>query len=1015
MKRIAVLALALFTLWAPMMAESQVEYPTTIKEQPDSVLMQQTWQQFRHIHPYGYQTVALKHVNGKSVVVISEPSRSVTRDALVQLFKRYGGSMTIKRQPLGYGGWLADAVGILQIEQSSFARFTHDLFMLLYGTDYKASYLDLDQPIKHTYFSPYRLNYSISAAELSQWFMVNKEPFLSSGGATKNLSALLSGSMKGTNALYYSKGHEFVAWIIAPDEINKDDASFKINARKFALDADLIIGAFGQKGKRIAILARQRLVPVDVLPPLRIETILLLATTKNDNLAQSFERYNIFAGKTNKGYDIAPILLSDELWNTEYGNLLNLTDQVLKGWSENGTVYDYNYPYPEPVDWAFNEGAYREIVGYAGGSLTYNWNTAGAGYVIQDMNQWDVFAINRTGSLPVSYIPEGMEGKVPERVNEAEELAYDFFAELNNPELVREVQYATIYQIFRYFRSPQTDDLPVYIPLLKQTLQRPDFSQLLKNLNKPDYSFFDSITANLLRLIRDSRTDAFNNSYQAGLTRFEQRVRATSSGFYAQQLVAKDPYGSFRDFLWDQYGAFLANQLLYEDVTKEQIKATYDAYLFPALDSVLTYMQRFEKQYGAFPYEDAAKYFVCHEAENSYSKALQQQSNLYTAIVIAYNEKVADIKKQQQEGKLTIGGAAFEKVQLDEMEKQLQSIDLEIKHIKEVYKALIPSLAVTKALGTINWLLTDPGQYDAPIGDFYAGHFHSQGVWMKSSPVACSKSSIQGMYGGHNLDAAITPIKVAKNAKIAKGKCKIDKTPTGQKIILVNAEDKVRVTPDVLRAIERKNITTDYTLPKAPSVRPKTILADPEAKQALVNGEAIESIAQLREQIATDIAQGGSPKVKEVHFRNFTAREVHMFADELRETIVERVPDGSMNLKNYNINEDIQVISQHDGTVKLVLQQRPETLPVDGNIKAATLEISVPENVKGEVKNALLRVFKKSEGQINNRFKWKRELKRELQVTHPEIDSYDIKDELNHIYGHTLKRNRYENIFVLAA
>ena len=219
----------------------------------------------------------------------------------------------------------------------------------------------------------------------------------------------------------------------------------------------------------------------------------------------------------------------------------------------------------------------------------------------------------------------------------------------------------------------------------------------------------------------------------------------------------------------------------------------------------------------------------------------------------------------------------------------------------------------------------------------------------------------------------------------------------------------------MLRAIERKNITTDYTLPKAPSVRPKTILADPEAKQALVNGEAIESIAQLREQIATDIAQGGSPKVKEVHFRNFTAREVHMFADELRETIVERVPDGSMNLKNYNINEDIQVISQHDGTVKLVLQQRPETLPVDGNIKAATLEISVPENVEGEVKNALLRVFKKSEGQINNRFKWKRELKRELQVTHPEIDSYDIKDELNHIYGHTLKRNRYENIFVLAA
>ena len=57
------------------------------------------------------------------------------------------------------------------------------------------------------------------------------------------------------------------------------------------------------------------------------------------------------------GKDYAPILLSDELWHTEYGNILNVTDQMLKSWSENGDVEYHTFTYPKPLDWAFNDGA----------------------------------------------------------------------------------------------------------------------------------------------------------------------------------------------------------------------------------------------------------------------------------------------------------------------------------------------------------------------------------------------------------------------------------------------------------------------------------------------------------------------------------------------------------------------------------------------------------------------------------------------------------------------------------
>ena len=184
---------------------------------------------------------------------------------------------------------------------------------------------------------------------------------------------------------------------------------------------------------------------------MRSETLCLLSYTTDDELSQSYERNNLFAGKQtgpDGGKDYAPILLSDALWHTEYGNILNVTDQMLKSWSENGMIDYIDFNYPKPVFWGFDKGAMHDL---GVSQLTYNWNTEGVGYIVED-NDYSVYALNRTGSLPVSYIPgDATQTAEQDPVYQAEQNAYNFFSSLSNPELVKVVQYAAMYQIFQNF------------------------------------------------------------------------------------------------------------------------------------------------------------------------------------------------------------------------------------------------------------------------------------------------------------------------------------------------------------------------------------------------------------------------------------------------------------------------------------------------------------------------------------------------------------------------------------
>lgn len=435
--------------------------PPAIEKSKAYADMENLWKEFREKNPYNFQIVGIKQYDDNSyTMILSEPSEMVSVEDLEKFFKKYNCRLDTFKHSMGYDGWLKDAVVCFNdIKKNKLPDLTSNLFNLLYGTDYKSELMDLDLIPEHTAFSTQNLNYQVSAEELHSWFIDKEESMINVSDTTQETSLEVAlNDYTNESDLYYSKEPGFVVWVINRSS-SIDKEQFRVKARMFALDSDLILGAISNSG-RVAIIARERSIPIYELPPMRQETLLMLASTEKEELSQSYERDNLFAGKLSGGKDYAPILLSDELWHTEYGNILNVTDQMLKSWSENGEIEYEGFNYPKPIDWAFDNGVKKDL---GVNELTYNWNTSGAGYIIDEEDGYKVYAVNRTGSLPVSYIP-GKTDEITENdpIYIAEEKAYNFYSELSSPELVKVVQYASMYQIFCNLDIHVKNDYPNY-------------------------------------------------------------------------------------------------------------------------------------------------------------------------------------------------------------------------------------------------------------------------------------------------------------------------------------------------------------------------------------------------------------------------------------------------------------------------------------------------------------------------------------------------------------------------
>jgi len=472
-----------------------------------------TWRQFRDRHANHIQTLAVSapDADGTRTLIIAEPPPSATLPDLQNRYRSILRDITVRQHRIGFDGWVRDVTGTLVPMRDDELRSTiQNLSRDLFGTSYKSYALDLENDRPATGDS-YDLN--VTASELREWIGLDRTESVSTEGYASAGSSMPSAMLfawaisavavalffryKRWRYLLVSVSSLSIGFLIGPSASTSSEpvtaGSFPpaasqlfqslhggepstmrglfaqqrrgvfvssepglmalivsrssplnestVALREFALESDLIVGAIGDSSS-LVVLGRERQVPVELLPPLRVETIIQLAAATTGELAQSYERTRFLAGKFDGLRDWAPILLSDELQDTEYGSLLNVTDQLLKSWSQHGEIEYINFRYPKPAEYPFP----KPLDAFAQARMiTFNWNTKGVGYN-DDRNGFDVLAFTRTGALPVDYL-----GESDARLLEAEDQGYNYFAGRNDPNLVRVVQYAGLYQIFRKF------------------------------------------------------------------------------------------------------------------------------------------------------------------------------------------------------------------------------------------------------------------------------------------------------------------------------------------------------------------------------------------------------------------------------------------------------------------------------------------------------------------------------------------------------------------------------------
>ncbi|MGR6465774.1 hypothetical protein [Rhizobium sp. PAMB 3182] len=336
--------------------------------------------------------------------------------------------------------------------------------------------------------------------------------------------------------------------------------------RRYLVDTDTLIGAVTRVDPDwLVLVGRERTASLDQMAPLRTDTILTLASSHVVDLAQSYQRTAPLAGAVTDptlvavmhdaeiigalfdifgndapaqkrqgsvplffaetvlrgAVDWAPILLSRELTHTEYGQLLNMTDQMLKGWSQGNHLAYVRFPYPRPLGNPDARGIRSRLDAELAEdfeSLTYNWNTAGFGSWTT-FGDLQVFALSRTGSLPVSYFPDdgkfALDDAVETTIKRAEDEYWDFFAGMRDPYLARAAQYAALHVVFSAVQVKATRVEPMvsekaylerwsgFIGVVADTLA--DMSRQLKAGTHPFQAFKLSATDQIQLIIDAAR------------------------------------------------------------------------------------------------------------------------------------------------------------------------------------------------------------------------------------------------------------------------------------------------------------------------------------------------------------------------------------------------------------------------------------------------------------------------------------------------------------------------------
>jgi hypothetical protein len=425
------------------------------------------WRAFRQVFPNHIQTLAISSPDktGATVLIIAEPPpdtlpRLGYLPILRAIFSAHLKRVSLEQREIGLHGWIGDLVLTLGDYDGApgAVNLRDDIALLanrLWGTSYKSDPLPID-PAGAA--SPGPPNVAIRQTELRDWLIGGKVLLSPTGtpwGRPKALNQLINEHQDGA---FLSAPERGLAVLVVNRHRPFED--YRAEFRKFAIDSDILVGAVAFGADYLVFAGRERNVSVTVLPPLRFETAHILVTSHEEELAQSYERTNVFAGRLEvepfAGYDWAPIYLSPALIDTEFGSELNLTDQMLKSWSMAGRVIYRNFFWPTPTRLPFGGKPILYQVQKKEPRIhetLFNWNTTGAfsrvGYdSTAGIPRADVYALLYSGSLPVIYTAESQpEFNAVFSPFEAE--GYAYYRELRNPLLARVTSYQVMFQATR--------------------------------------------------------------------------------------------------------------------------------------------------------------------------------------------------------------------------------------------------------------------------------------------------------------------------------------------------------------------------------------------------------------------------------------------------------------------------------------------------------------------------------------------------------------------------------------
>ena len=532
---------------------------------------------FRKHYRMHYQTLGTASFSDSSrIILISEPAPFFEPDTLERILSKYTHKTDKKFFKIGYDGRITDLMVVLgnattENIDSLVARISRHQYL----TDYKPNAINLLSDKKRKYYAPESLDYQISLADFDQWFFNDNEQFIDTQDTSKTLTVNQMFKQK-RRGVFFSKAPGLVAWSIRR---NSDLIKQVGDIRQFALDADLILGAL-RDSTTLVIIGREREASLEVLPPLRVETVLLIASISSKELSQSLDINDCMAGKMPNGRDWCPTYLSKELENTELGHLLTITDILLKDWSESGTIQEASYSYPSPGYWPFDQPLFKKL---GLDQLVYNWNTANTMYAI-DQPTHTIYTLNRTGALPVSYFNSQERS---ESVGHRYELqAGNYFANCGNTDIARVVQYTALYQLFmdngvHYKGKLLHSAFPSNKPYLLAQPCR-NLLDALKNITDAQIDHIsDSIArihfsafgqAQLNKQMRDNE-QAYNFTYtEENQREIYHQANQQQKGYIAEQFrsirsmlkeLSTDSYGKLARYLSYPRGTTINNQEKY--------------------------------------------------------------------------------------------------------------------------------------------------------------------------------------------------------------------------------------------------------------------------------------------------------------------------------------------------------------------------------------------------------------------------------------------------------------------